>query len=212
MKESEELSQKEVWNEVAKPWSEFRRKPIQEVIDFLKNKTGNILDLGCGSGRNIISIKDSCFYCVDFSENMIKLIEEKCKKEKIKCKGFVVDFSKEKLPFSNDFFDSILFIRALHCVKGKLKRKNILKEVHRVLKPNSQALIEVWSYNSTKFKQNKEEKFKQGLVPWSINKKEYPRYYYLYELNEFKKELEEVGFKIISIKDKDNISVIVEKN
>ena len=35
-------NQEKVWNAIAEPWRNFRQKPIDEVVEFLKNKKGKI--------------------------------------------------------------------------------------------------------------------------------------------------------------------------
>ena len=57
-----ELSQKQIWNAIAGKWNEYRQKPVEEVIEFLKKEKGKILDLGCGSGRHLIKKENLKFY------------------------------------------------------------------------------------------------------------------------------------------------------
>ena len=63
-------------------------KELELIIEFLKNKKGIIIDLGCGNGRNMIGSKDIFYYGVDFSSIQLKHAEYKIKKEKINAKLF----------------------------------------------------------------------------------------------------------------------------
>ena len=49
-------TQKQIWNNIASEWFEFKTSPAQHVKEFLKNKTGNILDLGSGAGRHLMKL------------------------------------------------------------------------------------------------------------------------------------------------------------
>jgi len=60
------VSQKEVWNKIALEWNKFKIVPSKNVIEFLKNSFGNVLDLGSGSGRHLYPIKNGKMYLVDF--------------------------------------------------------------------------------------------------------------------------------------------------
>ncbi len=201
-----QLSQQEIWENLAKPWSEYRQEPLKEVTDFLKNKSGNILDLGCGSGRHLAKLKDSIFYCLDFSKNMLKFAKKNSNKRKIKAK--FIQSPAEKLPFDKEFFDSVIYIATLHCIPNKKDRKQSLKELYRVLKPHSQCLISVWSKNHLRLK----NKPKNAFISWTYKNIKYERYYYLYDKDELEQELKQAKFKIISIKeDNKSIIAIVEK-
>jgi|TARA_Y100000310_G_scaffold17671_2_gene17453 ubiquinone/menaquinone biosynthesis C-methylase UbiE len=206
-------SQKEVWNNIAKPWKTFRVKPFEEVKDFLKNKKGNVLDLGCGTGRNFIKINGT-IYGIDFSEEMLKYAKEYSKKNNFNVK--LIKSNTINLPFENNFFDAVISVAVLHCIPKAEDREKSLKELFRVLKPNGEALITVWDYDQKRFK-NKE---KESLIPWTIEGKKYMRYYYLYDKQEFINLLKNTGFEIIKIMDKEysqglyskrNIIAVVKK-
>lgn len=198
--------QKEVWEKIAKQWQSFKekQKPIKEAIDFITNSSGNVLDLGCGSGRNFRKIKGK-IYGVDFSDEMLKLAEKHAKEKGIDARLFKAE--ADSLPFKNDFFDSALFVATLHCIESKEKRKNSLKELFRVLKKRGRAMITVWSRNQKRIR----NKPKEAFIPWTVNGKKYMRYYYIYDRDELKDLLEEVGFKILSLKEDENIIAVVEK-
>lgn len=207
------ISQNEIWEEIAEPWKTFRVKPVEEVVEFLKDKEGKILDLGCGSGRNFTKIKAKT-YGVDFSNSMLKFAKAQAKKKKMDV--ILKKAEANKLPFSDNFFDAAIFIAVLHCIPDERKRKKALKELLRVLKPNSEALITVWDKNQARFKKSPKELF----IPWKHLGREYLRYYHLYNRKEFLQLLKEVGFEIVEDYDsanplglysRKNIEVLVRK-
>lgn len=196
-------NQKQVWENIAEEWNQFKITPADYVKEFLKKQKGKILDLGSGSGRHLIKIKDGKMYLVDFSKNMIKLAKEKAKREKINAEFYIANLTK--LPFVKEFFDSSICIASLHCIKGKKNREKALRELFRVLKKNSEIQIAVWDKDSKRFAKRKKER----LIAWR-DKGE--RYYYLFNKEELKKILEKVGFKIIKeIPHTANIIFIVKK-
>jgi len=183
------MNQHQVWNAIAPEWNEFKINPAHHVEEFLKGKKGNILDLGSGSGRHLQKIPKGKMYLVDFSEKMIELAKEKAKKKKIDAEFVVAELGK--LPFEKDFFDSAIFIAALHCIEGEANRKKAVKELFRVLKKGAQVEVGVWNKNSKKFHNAKS---KERFVKW---RDKGSRYYYLYDADEIYKLFEKAGFKIV---------------
>jgi ubiquinone/menaquinone biosynthesis C-methylase UbiE len=209
-------NQARVWDEIALKWNEFREVPSSSVVEFLKDKVGKILDLGCGSGRNFSAIsKQSEVYGVDFSKEMLKYAEEKAKSLKLKA-----SFEKSKaskLSFEDNFFDSIICVAVLHCIPSKEERVNTIKEIYRTLKPKSKALISVWGKNSPRLK----NKPKECFVTWTV-KNDKPsrkgekeikqeRYTYIYDLEELRKEALGVGFAVDRAWEERNVNLIVRK-
>ncbi len=185
----ETQTQKQVWNKIAPEWFKFKDIPSPQNENFVKKQKGKILDLGSGAGRNFVKTKAE-IYALDFSEEMIKYAKKRAKKLKIeKIKFFVAPANK--LPFENNFFNSILCTDVLHCIPTKNARTQTLKEIYRVLKPKAKARIVVWNKESGRFKSKK----KQDYVQWRDKGK---RLYYFYIEKELEKELEKAGFKITS--------------
>lgn len=191
------ISQNEIWEEISEPWKTFRVHPVPEVVEFLKDKEGKILDLGCGSGRNFTKTRGKT-YGVDFSNNMLKFAKANAEKKKIPV--VLRKAEVNKLPFKDNFFDAAIFIAVLHCIPDERKRKKALKELLRVLKPNSEALITVWDKNQARFRRSSKELF----IPWKHLGKEYLRYYHLYDKKELLHLLKEIGFEIVEDYDSDN--------
>jgi ubiquinone/menaquinone biosynthesis C-methylase UbiE len=196
-------NQKKLWDNIAKEWHEFRtEKQGQHALDFLKGKTGKILDLGSGSGRYLMNIKNGKMFLVDFSEEMIKLAKQKAKKENLEADFKVADMTN--LPYENDFFDYAICSSAFHCIK-KENQKKAVQELHRVLKKGGQVEISVWKKDSKRFKNADKEK----LVGWRDLGK---RYYYLFDKNEIYKLFKDTGFKIVSKEEPRKMIVfVVEK-
>jgi len=196
-------SQEQVWDEIAGLWSQFRTKPYQDLKNFLKNKQGNVLDLGCGSGRHFKKI-NGIIYGVDFSQNMLDLAKKNAEEQGIHVK--LTKAQAYELPFEDNFFDAVIFIATLHCIEKKEKRKKALQEVFRVMKPESQAILTVWSKNHQRIKN-----LGDSFVPWTRDNKKYMRYYYIYTEEEIKELLQEVGFKIISFAEDDDMVLVIKK-
>ena len=96
----------------------------------------------------------------------------------------------------------------MHCIAEEKKRKESLKELFRVLKKNSEALITVWSKNHIKLVNHP----KNSTVSWKKNSEKLQRYYYLYDKKELEDLLESAGFEIILINDDGkNIIVVARK-
>lgn len=195
-------TQKQTWNNIAKEWHEFKTSPAEHTKAFLKNKTGNILDLGSGSGRHLQKIKQGKMYLIDFSSKMIQLAKQKAKQQNIDAEFSVS--SMTKLPYKDNFFDSAIANASFHCLKSK-SQKQAIKELFRVLKPKAKAEIAVWNKLTKRFKNATKEK----LISWRDKGK---RYYYLFEPNEIYRLFKEAGFKI-TFKEQPNrmIVFIVEK-
>ena len=206
-----DLNQEEVWDLISESWKESRERQISIVVDFLKNKKGKVIDLGCGAGRNLIKNNNLSYTGVDFSKGQLKYAEEYAKKNKIKAS--FIKANLDKLPLKKGEFDYGLFMASLHCVEGVKERELALREFYRVLKKNSEALLSVWDRNQPRFKNKKEI-----YLPWDKENEKTLRYYYLYEKEELVKLLQKVGFKIIEFykDDKDrfirrNIIVRIKK-
>lgn len=208
MPENYNENQRKIWNKIAEDWSRYRKKQFEDYQKFISNKTGRLLDLGCGSGRNFVKKPDLEIYGIDFSIEMLKYAEEKIKKESIN--AVLVKSETDKIPFVDNFFDSAIFIAALHCIPDSDKRRNSLRELFRVLKPEAEAMIAVWSRNHEKVKKSLKGS-KEVIIPWKKDREEYGRYYYIYDKKELEKLLEEAGFEIIDSRENDNIIVIARK-
>ncbi len=196
--------QRDVWEAIAKSWSERRQKPPQEVIEFSENKNF-LLDIGCGSGRNFL--KGKKYIGIDFSREMLLLAKQNAKKKGSKTHLILADMSA--LPLKNGIFGDVLFVAVLHVSK---KRKHALSELKRVMKRNGRALVTVWNKDQKRFA----KAGKAVHVPWKVGNKRHLRYYYMFKEDEFRKLLG-AYFEVERIEsgkitgDRRNITAIVKK-
>jgi len=202
------MNQKTVWDKIAPLWNKYKTLPSSHVKHFLRGKKGKVLYMGCGSGRNFINKKNITYYGVDFSEQMLELAEQNASKKNIQAVLFKSNLNK--LPFDNNFFDTAIYINALHCITSKKAREDSLKELYRTLKKGKQTLITIWNKNQKKFK----NKTKNHYVGFNLDEEtgeKVQRYYYLYDQEEITKLLKKIGFKIKDIMIIRSINIIVEK-
>lgn len=187
--------QEEVWDSIAKAWNKYVVKKIPIVKEFLSEKKGLVVDLGCGDGRNMIPSDKITYYGVDFSAASLKHTLNRSKKEKIKVKLFKSKIDKLPDEFKSNMFDAGLFIATLHCLESKKEREKSLLEFYRVLKKGKEGLISVWNSEDPRFGGITGDVY----MSWREQGICYMRYYYLYKKDELIGLLESVGFKISEI-------------
>ena len=95
-------------------------------------ETNNVLEIGCGVGMlsdHLSQKYDMNVFGIDIDHEQIE-IAKKCFKNNTKL-SFSVE-SATNLPFENSSFDMVLSFNVIHHISSW---KNVLKEVHRVLRP-----------------------------------------------------------------------------
>jgi len=204
-------NQEIVWNDIAEPWKNYvvKKIPIIENFlnkvslkskDFKKSKNAEkckIADIGCGTGRNMISSDKIEYYGVDFSEGQLVNAKRICKEAGVNVNFFHSKASRLPKEFKDEMFDYGLFIATLHCIEGEKERLNALKEFYRILKLNAEALISVWKSDDKRF--DSVENHGDVYMSWMYKGDSHMRYYYLYSKKELLDLLKKVGFKIMEI-------------
>ncbi len=119
------------------PWDSGISPP--ELYDFLAaHPAGRALDIGCGTGTNLITLTNAGWQAqgFDFSSQAIKLAKQKIKKAGMQIPVFTDDATQMKQVTST--FDLALDLGCFHGIENKA---DYLKQLTRVLAPNGFWLI-----------------------------------------------------------------------
>ncbi|MDA9720735.1 class I SAM-dependent methyltransferase [Candidatus Pelagibacter sp.] len=113
--------------------------PAKKALNIFKeNNCSKIVELGAGLGRDSIYFGKNSINvtALDYSENGIKIINEKIKKENLISSISTLKFDiREDLPFETNSVDAC-YSHMLYCMA--LTQKDLDKlnsEIHRILKP-----------------------------------------------------------------------------
>lgn len=126
-------------NEVYESASSGKNPPIWAAYainvfaeEDLKEKS--ILDVGAGFGEIIDNLKNkgAITYAIEISDRCIRHLEH----QNIDVRK--IDISSEELPFSDSFFDYVIFTEV---VEHLVFPQHILNEINRVLKPSGKLII-----------------------------------------------------------------------
>jgi len=134
---------KKIWNQLYRKGN-FMHYPAERLIKCLFHYSLNlagkkVLDLGCGSGANLIYLAQSgaLVYGCDLSPTAVKITQRRLKQLKLPGE---VSFSSEKLPYENNFFDLVISWETLYYADSKTL-PIITDEISRVLKPKGKVLL-----------------------------------------------------------------------
>lgn len=115
-------------------WHIAKRKNILKFLSNFNNfKNPKILDIGCGTGKNLEELKDiGQVYGIDSAEEAIKY----CKKRDIKTVSLE---NAESTKFPSNHFEIITLLDVLEHTNDE----KTLKEINRIIKPGGLVLITV---------------------------------------------------------------------
>ncbi len=128
---------KKVWNKFFKKRGRYFLKPdpqIGRVVSKLRSyRVKKILDLGCGSGRHIITLSKAGFQItgMDFSKAALDLARKWIEQEEIDANLINGDIH-QKLPFDDESFDAVVAFRSMQ-YKSREAIKFTLRECNRIL-------------------------------------------------------------------------------
>ncbi len=122
-------------------WFLGRRKIILSLLQqagFTKNHPKKILDLGCGTGSTLASLKD-WGWAVGLDNSPLALAYSRQRGV-----GPLVEASAQELPFKEGSFDLIVGLDILEHLEDDLQA---LREIFRTLKPSGYVLITVPAFD-----------------------------------------------------------------
>lgn len=186
-------------------------KLFEQEQEYLKNnikKNQKVIDIGCGDGRNILSI-------VDITINITGIdIDPKAVKDTKKNLTEYPDIriilgDVTRLPFNDKIFDTVIFSMTL--VNLNNQKEKALSEMKRILKDNGQMIISVYSEKAIKERRRMYEQVKvpikselNGKFTFDIDNFTSEQF----SINEIKKIIKPIGLKIVNIKKVENLAYI----
>lgn len=202
----EDLYVKKIYNTISNEFSDTRYRPWTCVETFMDSiESGSIIgDIGCGNGKNMNIRGDVSFYGCDFSENLVKICQQKNLN--------VIPGDILNIPYKDNLFDYTISIAVIHHLSTLEKRKKAVEELVRITKKNGKIFILVWALEQEK---DSRRKFIQqtNYVDWKDKKGNLlgKRYYYVFKENELE-QLLPTNCKIInSFYEKGNWGIIISK-
>lgn len=198
-----------IYNNIATDFDRSRVRIWPCVNNYISSLKPNsdILDVGCGNGKNMNIRTDIKFKGIDLSDQLVKI----CKNKGLD----VIEATMTSIPFSDENFDSFIAIASYHHLDNDTDRQKALNEMFRILKPGGSGLIVVWAMeqpDDSNFKFTKTDE----MVRWKNNKTKeiLYRYYHIYKQYELGNEISrlEPRFRIQNIGwEKGNWWIILEK-
>lgn len=188
-------------------WSELKK-----FADTVKDES-TVLDFGCGNGRLYEAFRGRGIKYIGVDQSK-SLIDNAQKNHKTSVESKEVQFmvcSSEKLPFSDASFDAVFSVAVLHHIPSLEKRKALIAEFKRVLKPEGVLCVTVWNlwqkkyiplivtYTLKKITGQSEFDIKDILVPWKYNSgiSQTDRYYHCFTKRELVSLVKDAHFKNI---------------
>jgi len=134
--------------EPAKLFAPWRRVPFDCLIDFDALKAKDVLEIGVGSGSHAQLLATHCkaFTGIDLTDFAVESTSERMRCFQLKAR--ILRMDAEQMEFEDNSFD---FIWTWGVIHHSSNTRRILEEMHRVLKPEGEAIVMVyhrglWNY------------------------------------------------------------------
>ena len=130
------------------PWD--LGKPYSQLVDYVnENIPCRALDVGCGTGTDVIYLAQNSFNmsAIDFSEEAVKIAKGKARKA-----GVNIDFRVSNvldMPFEDETFEFVNDNGCFHSFEGSSSEesnwKTYVKEMYRIMRPKARYLMKCFS-------------------------------------------------------------------
>ncbi|MGM0592461.1 MAG: class I SAM-dependent methyltransferase [Halobacteriota archaeon] len=189
------------YDRIAEHFASTREFPWPEVEAFVGDASGRFdvvghaLDLGCGNGRHaeLLASGARCVVGVDLSRGLLETARERATTRDFSVE--LVQGDAARLPLDADLFDLAVYVATLHHLRPRRSRVSSLDELARVLAPGGRALVSAWSTAHDRF--DRDTGF-DTTVDWTLPGGEaVPRYYHIYDPDEFRTDLEQSRLDIV---------------
>lgn len=177
---------KQIYDLIASEFNVTRAYKWSWITTFINSlpKNSLIYDIGCGSGRNM-NYSDYHFIGFDNCQSFIELCRNKG------LKAYYSEITDIKI--RDNSADALICIATFHHLSTYENRIKALQELKRIVKVNGKILLSVWAKDQPKKTRITFDNYGDNIVYW---KNIYPRYYYIFELDELKLLLNDAGLII----------------
>lgn len=178
------------YDRIAPHFSKTRPEPWPEVSTFLEDRSGSTaLDIGVGNGRHAALLADRArsVLGLDFSRTALAVA-----RDRLATTGGAVSLilgDASRLPIASDAIDLVVYVATIHHLPTRSLRVRSLNELDRVMSPGGEAIVSAWSTSHPRF--DRQEGFDTEIA-WTLpDGTEVPRYYHIYDVEEFAGDLAE---------------------
>lgn len=140
----------------------------QILFQVQGSKSGNCLDVGCGSGLLGMAIaqkSDMKLYCYDIDQEALDIAKNNFEEASLGDHAYYCHGNAEAIPYTDDFFELVTSRGSLFFWEDKVKAIN---EIYRVLKPGGIAYIG-GGFGNAKLKQMIDSQMLKIDEKWLIN-------------------------------------------
>ncbi len=180
-----------------RPWQEL----LDEIPELVSPRSGILLDIGGGNGRNICGVLRSLSVVVDLSEALLRNFVAETDLH------LRVSGALPNLPFRKGVSDEILSIAVIHHLPTSEFRVAAFSEIRRLLSPQGVSIVTVWRKWRMRHRDQIIQRIKNGLPyndlvdhlrPWKDSSGDVLsyRFYHYYTFKELLKETQIAGLKI----------------
>lgn len=158
------MDQKEYWNSVSSTKNFSTPFQIEEFSKYV-DKEKSILDIGCGYGRTLNELYNLGYKKLigfDFSDGMIKRGKEQYPYLDLHVKN------SDIIDMPDNSVDCVILFAVLTCIIKENEQKQLIEEIHRVLKPNGILYINDYLLNTDERNISRYEEFKNKYKQYGI--------------------------------------------
>lgn len=125
-------------------------KQEDEILGKYLVQPGDLVEIGCGTGRIVIPYAKKGFRCtgIDISEAMLSIARNRAKEQNLAIQFLCQDAVESPLPSASFDFALVIF-DLLSIIPGDESRIKLLNNLQRSLRPQGLLFSSVWTYPRT---------------------------------------------------------------
>ncbi len=120
----------------------------EQVLARYFSRPGMVVDLGCGTGRVLVTLARRGFrgLGVDLSPAMLRIVAEKARAENLSIWGLRANLVELDCLADHSFDYAVCLFSTLGMIRGRRHRRRVLAHVRRMLKPEGLFVLHVHNF------------------------------------------------------------------